>query len=259
MLRRLLPYCPQLVLVNLTPCRTTVFAGLVVAGLQLAAAGLSAQVIVYGNVYDEKDLPVQGVSVVSSRSGQGVATDLYGSYSLKLYAGDTVEYSILGYRKAYFPVTGSGTARNDVHLFPDHLSLDQVKVIARRNSVKDSLEMRREYGHIFDYRPPGVLDYGAMALSSPITFLGKLFDFKGRKRNKGFRKTLLFHEQMRFIESRIPFSLVSELTGLTGDELGLFYNTYLRDYEFVKYASQYDIHRKILQSYREYLEAEEKK
>lgn len=220
---------------------------------------LYAQVSVYGTVYDEKDLPLQGVSVTSKRLGTGVATNLYGSYSLKVYPGDTVEYSLLGFRKEFVVVSQeTGTARHDIHLYPDNLSLDQVKVIGRRNSQKDSLELRMEFGHIFEYKPPSVWKYGAMALSSPITFLGELFDFKGRKRNKQFRNTLLSYEQQHFIESRIPYRLVTELTGLEGDERALFYNKYLRDYEFVKHASQYDIHQKILQSFREYQESKGK-
>src|SRR3546814_12784351 len=91
-----------------------------------------------------------------------------------------------------------------------------------------------------------------MALSHPITFLGELFDFKGRKRNKQFRNTLLDYEQQHFIESRIPYSLVTELTGLEGDERAMFYNRYLRDYEFVKYASIYDIHLRITESFKKY-------
>lgn len=221
---------------------------------------LNAQVSVYGNVYDEKDLPLQGVSVTSKRLGTGVATNLYGSYSLKAYPGDTLEYSMLGFRKEIVVVTQeTGTARHDIHLYPDNLSLDQVKVLGRRNSQKDSLELRREYGHIFDYEPPSVWKYGAMALSSPITFLGELFNFKGRKRNKQFRETLLNYEQQHFIESRIPYSLVTQLTGLEGEERALFYNKYLRDYEFVKHASLYDIHQRILQSFKEYQESKKQK
>lgn len=208
---------------------------------------------VYGNVYDEKDLPLQGVSVTIKGSLAGAATNLYGSYSIKAYPGDTVEYSLLGFRKEYFAVTQEmGTANRDIHLYPDNLTLQQVKVLGRRNSVKDSLDLRMEFGHMFSYKPPSFWDYGAMALSSPITFLAEVLDFKGHKRDKQFRNTLLSHERQRFIESRIPYSLVTELTGLEGDERALFYNKYLRDYEFVKHASQYDIHRKIRQSFKEY-------
>ncbi|HYH55718.1 MAG TPA: carboxypeptidase-like regulatory domain-containing protein, partial [Anseongella sp.] len=200
---------------------------------------LNAQVNVFGNVYDGKDLPLQGVSVTIKRSGIGVATSLYGSYSIKAYQGDTIEYSFLGFRKEYFAVTQAvGTARQDIHLYPDNLTLGQVQVLGRRNNVKDSLELRREFGHMFGYKPPSIWEYGGMALSSPITFLGEVLDFKGRRRDKQFQNTLLSHERQRFIESRIPYSLVTELTGLDGDERALFYNKYLRDYEFVKYASQ---------------------
>lgn len=216
---------------------------------------LNAQVRVYGKVYDEKDMPLQGVTVTGQHSVTGVATNLYGSYALDVNAGDTVVFSMLGFRKKYVAITQSdGMVRHDIHLYPDNLSLNQVKVYARRNSQKDSLELRQEFGHVFDYKPPGVLKYGAMALSSPITFLGELLDFKGRKRNKQFRKTLLDYEQQHFIESRIPYSLVTELTGLEGDERAMFYNRYLRDYEFVKYASLYDIRLRIVESFKEYQE-----
>lgn len=237
---------------ELSNCYTRVIIScLLLSGI--AICDLKAQVNVYGNVYDGKDLPLQGVSVTGKRSGTGVATDLYGSYSLKVYEGDTVEYSFLGFRKEYFVVTQKvGTARQDIHLYPDNLTLQQVQVSGRRNNVKDSLELRMEYGHMFGYKPPSALEYGAMALSSPITFLGEILDFKGHKRDKQFRNTLLSHERQRFIESRIPYSLVTELTGLEGDERALFYNKYLRDYEFLKHASQYDIHLKIKQAFKEY-------
>lgn len=214
---------------------------------------LYAQANVSGTVYDEKDLPLQGVSVISKRQGVGVATDLYGKYAINVYAGDTLEYSLLGFRKVQVIINEeTGTPIHDIHLYPESMSLEQVQVVGRRNRQKDSIELRREYSHIFDYKPPGVLDYGAMALSSPITFFAKLFNFKGRKRNKQFRNTLHFYEQQRFIESRIPYGLVTQLTGLEGEERALFYNKYLRDYEFVKYASQYDIYQRIEQSFKEY-------
>lgn len=239
-------------------CKKTIVFCLLLSGILIG--DLHAQVNVFGTVYDEKDLPLQGVSVTSKRQGTGVATNLYGSYSLKVYPGDTVEYSLLGFRKEYVAISQeTGTARHDIHLYPDNLSLEQVRVVGRRNSRKDSIELRAEYGHIFDYEPPSVWKYGAMALSSPITFLGELLNFKGRKRNKQFQQTLLSYEQQHFIESRIPYRLVTELTGLEGEERALFYNKYLRDYEFVKYASQYDVHQRILQSFRYYQESKKQK
>lgn len=216
---------------------------------------LRAQVSVFGTVYDEKDLPLQGVLIVSKRLGTAVATNLYGSYSLKVYPGDTLEYAMMGFRKEFVVIDQeTGTARHDIHLYPDNLTLEQVSVIGQRNRQKDSIALRNEFGHVFDYKPPGVLKYGAMALSSPLTFLAEVFNFKGRKRNKQFKQNLLSYEQQNFIESRIPFQLVTDLTGLEGDERAVFYNTYLRDYEFVKYASQYDIHQRILQSFKAYQE-----
>src|SRR3546814_6123427 len=66
---------------------------------------LNAQVRVYGKVYDEKDLPLQGVNVTSKHLGTGVGTNLYGSYSLDVNPGDTVVFSMLGFQKKYVAVT----------------------------------------------------------------------------------------------------------------------------------------------------------
>src|SRR3546814_19886949 len=115
---------------------------------------LNAQVRVYGKVYDEKDLPLQGVNVTSKHLGTGVGTNLYGSYSLDVNPGDTVVFSMLGFQKKYVAVPEEdGMVRHDIYLYPDHLSLEQVNVIARRNSQKDSMELRQEFRHVFDYRP----------------------------------------------------------------------------------------------------------
>src|SRR5690606_10336429 len=75
---------------------------IVISGLLLC--DLQAQVSGFATVYDEKDLPLQGVLVISKRLGTGVATNLYGSYSLKVYPGDTLEYTMMGFRKEYVAI-----------------------------------------------------------------------------------------------------------------------------------------------------------
>src|SRR3546814_8913387 len=61
---------------------------------------LNAQERVYGKVYDEKDLPLQGENVTSKHLGTGVGTNLYGSYSLDVNPGDTVVFSLIGFQKS---------------------------------------------------------------------------------------------------------------------------------------------------------------
>lgn len=231
-------------------CRIVLCTGLLI--LLLPDAG-KAQVNVFGKILDEENLPLPGVAVISKRRGTGVQTNQQGEYSLKVYTGDTVIYSFLGYMREFVPVEQqAGMLRKDLTLRPEPFSIDGVRVSAKRNRVKDSLELRREFGHIFGYSPPSALDYTTMALSSPITFLGTLLDFKGRKRNKDFQESLVYHEQQQFIESRIPMDLVRERTGLEGDELAMFYNRFLRNYRFAKQANQYDIYQRIDRSFEIY-------
>lgn len=86
------------------------------------------QIDVKGTVKDEAGIPMLGVSVLNTSSGDGTVTDFDGNYVIQANLGDKLTFSYIGYTEK------SITVNNDeplsISLEPDVQSLDEVVVTA---------------------------------------------------------------------------------------------------------------------------------
>jgi hypothetical protein len=73
------------------------------------------------------------------------------------------------------------------------------------------------------------------------------------KQKKRFRKNFENDEEQKFIDTRYTPELVTKLTGLAGDTLAIFMNTYPMEYKFARTASDLELKMWIRDNYKSYL------
>jgi hypothetical protein len=102
-------------------------------GMAYSAAAL--QIIIKGQVTDEKGQPIPGATVVVKGTTTGTATDPDGRYTLQAPDGNGVlEFSYLGYVKQEVPISDRTTI--NVQLTPDIRSMSEVVVVGLRHTEK---------------------------------------------------------------------------------------------------------------------------
>ena len=118
---------------------------------------------------------------------------------------------------------------------------------------KDSLEMTELYSKELSKKKinPSVSFGGGLIVSgligAPVQRLSRSY-----KRNKRFKENLKKDMEQKYIDTRYTPVLTSALTGLSGDSLGLFMNTYPMNYTFARTAGDLELKAWIRNNYKEY-------
>ena len=114
------------------------------------------QVTIHGTVFNMyKTRPLDGVTVLCS-CGRGTTTDSNGNYVIRLDQSDSLRFSYLGRATQMFPVSMmNSTTGFDIALHVNPTELNEVRV-APRNYQMDSLQNRKDYEKIFNYKKPGL-------------------------------------------------------------------------------------------------------
>jgi hypothetical protein len=197
-------------------------------------------VIVSGIVYDiSARLPIEAVTVFST-NGNGTFTDSSGKYSIKVRWTDSIWFSMLGKTTMKFPVdtiTNFDQFNIMIHL---HVGdLPEVKVRSK-NYRLDSIENRRDYAKIFNFRKPTLslssnrtFSPGGVSVGFDLQEIINIFRFKRNKSLAAFQKRLLQQEQDKYIDYRFNKAFVRKLTKLQQPELDIFMNKYRPDYELL--------------------------
>ncbi len=210
-----------------------------------------AQYQVQGTVYDSsRTYPLEAVSVLST-SGKGTISNANGFYQIEVSEKDSIYFSYLGKPTVKFPVKKIvNTTQFDLALRVPVNVLKEVKVMPR-NYKLDSIQNRRDYEKIFDFRRPNVesmTSINATGAGIDINELIRLFQFRKNKSTMRFQQRLLQQERDKFIDHRFNKGLVLRLTGLTGEEQQRFMFLFRPDYEFTLYTSDYDFQEYIKQA-----------
>jgi hypothetical protein len=209
----------------------------------LLAQWAGAQYKVRGTVYDSTFLkPVEAVTVLSS-SGKGTSTDAQGRYSIDVAEKDSIWFSYLDKPTRKYPVLKIfDVGQFDIALQTYNQVLDEVK-IKNRSYRMDSLQNRKDYAKIFDFRKPNLesmTSIGPTGAGIDLQELIRVFQFRKNKSTLKFQERLLQQEQDKFIDYRFNKGLVKRLTGLEGADLDVFMAMYRPSYEFILYTSEYD-------------------
>jgi len=238
-------------------------AGCVVLMMMLTHSA-NAQFKVRGTVYDSSRLyPVESVTVIST-GGKGTFTDVNGDYEIEVGERDSIWFSYLGKPTVKFPVLRmTDPLHFDISIQVNILVLKGVTV-SPRNYRLDSIQNRRDYEKIFDYRRPGL----KTTTSGPANQVGvgfdldeiiRMFQFRKNKNMLAFQRRLIEQEHDKFVDHRFNKQLVRRLTNLNGDALDSFMVMYRPTYEFTLVTSDYDFQSYIKKCYEQFKSFEGKK
>ncbi len=214
-----------------------------------------AQYKIQGTVYDEsRTYPLEAVSVIST-SGRGTTTNAAGFYQLEVSEKDSIYFSYLGKPTQRFAVLKiTNPTQFDLSLKVPVNVLAEVKV-APRNYKLDSIQNRKDYQKVFEFRRPNVesmTSIGPMGAGIDVNELIRLFQFRKNKSTQRFQQRLLQQEEDKAIDHRFNKALVNRLTHLSGEELQRFMLLFRPSYNFTQYASDYDFGEYIKEAFKKF-------
>lgn len=231
----------------------------VLVGLLCVSQLVHAQEI-QGTVYDiTQKIPLPFVSVMTT-SGNGTQTDSMGFYSIRISKDDSIWFSYLEKHTPKYPVkTIANPAAFDISIQVSAIELPNVTV--KKNSYRfDSLQNRREYEKIFNYRKPGLrtssLSPGSMGAGVGIDLdeLINVFRFRRNRNMKFIQNWLVQEEQDKYIDYRFSRLFVKKLTNLDGEQLTDFVKFYRPTYEFAVSVNEAEMGLYILECFKQYKE-----
>lgn len=104
--------------------------------LMFCAAVAAQGKTVTGNVIDDTDYPLPGVTVVVQGTTRGTVTDFDGNYQIEVAESDTLRFNFMGYAEQKIAVAGHSNI--NVKLTSDSQDIDEVIVIAYGTTKKSS-------------------------------------------------------------------------------------------------------------------------
>ena len=194
-------------------------------------------------------LPLAGVSVINISRQRSATTDANGGYVLQAGTSDSLSFFVEGYAPVSMRLRGAmdtiALTKLNVVLkeFVLHKSLTQYQ--------QDSIERRKTYEDGFK-REKIKPQYTGLAVNDLFSSIAQHFSYKDKLRRK-FKKNFEEDEEQRFIDTRYTRQLTHDLTGLMGDELANFMNTYPMSYGFARSASDLEIKMWIRDNYKQHL------
>ena len=227
--------------------------------LLFAGEQVGAQVTVRGTIYNMyRTRPLTAVSVIST-SGKGTTTDSNGNYMIIVQEQDSLSFSYLGRATMKYPVRDMNVFNNfDLALHVDPTELKEVRV-SPRNYRMDSLQNRKDYAKIFDFRKPG------LSINSPGQGLGvgldldaliNMFRFDRTRRLLAFQHRLVDDEREKFIDHKFSGAIVKRVTHISDNDLPTFLIRYRPSYQFAKNSSDYEFLDYIKLAYQQFISEE---
>jgi hypothetical protein len=200
----------------------------------------NAQVLIQGRVFDiSKKTPLESVAALTN-SGRGAITDSLGRYTLNVKETDTIYFSFMGKNTNKFPVAEIKDHLNfdiSIHVMANELPGVTVK---NRNYLLDSIQNRKDYAKIFNYRKPTLRlstnpNYtpGGVGAAFDLTEIINMFRFKRNRQILSLQKRLVQQEQDKYIDKRFSKRFITKITGLQAGSLDSFMLFYRPPYEFL--------------------------
>jgi hypothetical protein len=220
--------------------------------LVLITGAAHAQYKVKGTVYDSSRIyRIEAVTVMST-GGRITMTDTLGHYQIEVGERDSIWFSFLGKPTPKYPVLKIADINQfDIALQLKSTVMEEVKIKSRSYRM-DSIQNRRDYRKVFEFRRPSV---GSMTSIGPtgagidLDELIRVFQFRKNKSMEKFRERLEEQERQKFIDHRFNKALIKRLTGLEGADLDVFVLKYRPSYAFALTTSEYDFQMYIKKSF----------
>ena len=221
------------------------------------------QVTIHVTVYNMyRTRPLDAVSVMST-SGRGTTTDSNGNYMLTLDINDSISFSYLGRTTVKYPLSEiNRNASFDIALHVNPTELNEIR-IGPKNYRLDSLQNRKEYENVFNFKKPGLAitepSAGTLGVGLDLDALINMFRFSRNRRMLAFQRRLVEEEHDKYVDHRFNRSIVKKITHLEGDEVDSFMVRYRPSYEFTVISSDYEFYDYIKLAYKEYKSVARKK
>ena len=216
--------------------------------LQMPVFGQVVDGIVSDNVGGQ---PVAGVSVTNRRTGVTVGTDRQGLYVIDATDEDVLVFRHVAYRTYYKTLFHGDNSCKRITLEPATYKLRDATV-SRTKYQQDSIARHEIYGHELT-RPlvPKPKFYGIACVGCFGWLADKITG--NSKPAKRFRAKFASEDEMKFIDTRYTFDVVTAMTGIRDtDSMVTFINAYPMDYGFARNASSLEIKAWIRNNYKEY-------
>jgi len=213
--------------------------------------------------------PVAHVTILSP--GQLQFTSIEGRFNLSnIRKGDSIKITCVGYKPYsfayYLPV-------DTIHIYLEQnaIALKNVTVKGRRDANTDSINLRKQFANVFNYKPttfkdvfiaqdPYVYKWDDFITSTnnattilSVNLLSVLSMFnKGNAPLPKLQTTLLKDEQYNYVEQVFSRQKVKELVPLRGDSLQTFMDKYRPSVARAKTMSDYEVMMYIKKCYAEF-------
>ncbi len=218
----------------------------------LLSLGVQGQTL-YGIVVNGetgKALPhVMVMNVTTQKSAQ---TNEHGDYSIPAKDGDMISYTLEGFH----PIRRLAHTGKYITTELFILSTTLQEYILRPDYTpfqKDSAELSELYAKELSTTAvkPGFSSANGGGFQGLIGSAVQKMS-KSYKQNKQFKEDFQHDIEQKFIDTRYTQALVKELTGLTGDDLVHFMNSYPMDYDFARHGTDLEIKVWIRDNFKQY-------
>ncbi len=187
------------------------------------------------------------VNVVNLRTNKKVVSNTYGVFYIEAMVGDSLSLTKVGYGSIK---TVINTLEDILLEMQPGMQIEEV-VVARKTKQQEMEDILR------DYEKKGIYGGGknkvGTYLNSPATALYNLFG-REAKNMKRFEKFMSRESNEIAIDKVFSVKVVSETTGLKGDELINFMELYRPPYETAIKWGQYDLLNYITTSFKKWEE-----
>lgn len=187
------------------------------------------------------------VTIVNIATQQSTYSEPDGSYTIIAKAGQTISFSYIGYEHVeYTLVPGASTTNVKIKMYGTSYQLRELIVKPKYTPYQiDSIDNRQTYNPVLSHPHSN-------PIMSPISFIAEKISKKSQMAYR-FQKNLGKWENDRFIDTRYTPELVELLTGLEGDSVGFFMNTYPMAYDYARAATDLEIKMWIKYNYKDWL------
>lgn len=208
--------------------------------------------IIYGKIYNADDTSgISDVNVLNYKNAEGTISDESGNFTLRVFPGDSVLFSAVGYEK--YVIRLKDTLQNkrfrlDIYLMPKTYELKMITIYEYYNRPR-KLEVQGEYDQVLkesrtkpSLSPVQSSSGAGFAISGLLTSIYEEFSKTEREKRK-LRSQLKDEYYKRYLETSYRRVMIKELTGLKDSEIENFLgycdfaSSYGKDYNYYELAA----------------------
>ena len=225
-----------------------------------------------GRVIDsETGLPIVYATVSSANSSS--VTSYSGQYVLnRLMHNDTIRVTCVGYRTDKIAYNKVFADTLTIYLHQSSFMLRDVNVKARHNLKQDSLNMRKQFAAVFNYKAPSISDMltkvdpyvyvpydyitspnnATMLVNVDLLSVISLLN-KNKAPETKLQRTLFQDEANNYVDEKFSKQKITMVTSLRGDSLADFMSMYRPTIDQTKKMTDYQMILYIKKSYTDFM------